>query len=453
MNSAVEAFAKFVHATTWDDLGGEVQSEARRAMLNFVGCAIGGVEEPATVAALKGCAALSLPGGEVPILGRIERLDLQGAALVNCVSSAALTFDDTHLTTITHPTGPVAAAALAYAHGRDVTWRDFLLALALGIEVECRLSCALAGEHVKASRGWYVTGLTGGVGAAAAVSKLMGLPVDQLGWALGLGAMQAAGTRASHASLAIALVPGLAARNGLAAALLAQGGVSCGPGAIDGRHGLLEVIAPETDSSILTRGLGKAFELLNNSYKPYPCGIVIHPSIDACFELRAGGAIAADKIERIELDVHADTLTLCWRKLPRDEGEAQVSLFHWAAAVLSFGAAGVEQGRIAAINNADVRKLQEVMEARADPSLARDQARVRIFFRDGSMRESHVEHAIGSIARPMTQEQLEVKFTALCAGRLGAQSAARLLDICRAPMLDQEVSELFGLATPRNGVA
>jgi 2-methylcitrate dehydratase PrpD len=445
MTSAVETFADYVHKTAWADLGPAVQREAVRAMLNFVGVAIGGAQEPATEAALKGCQALA--SGEVPLLGRAERLDAQGAAIVNCVCSSALTFDDTHLTTITHPTGPVAAAALAYAHGRAISWQDFLVALALGIEIECRLACALAGEHVKASRGWYVTGLAGGVGAAAAIGKLMNLPTAQLGWALGLGAMQAAGTRASHASLAIALVPGFAARNGVAAALLAQAGVTCGVGAIDGRNGLLQVIAPETDAGVLTRGLGSEFELLNNSYKPYPCGIVIHPSIDACFKLRAGG-VTPDAIERIELDVHADTLTLCWRKLPQTELDAQVSLYHWVAAALVFGAAGVEQGRIAAINNPEVRKLQDIAEARADAAIARDQARVRIFLHGGAIRESFIEHAIGSTARPMTDQQLADKFTVLCTPTFGAARTLRLLDMCRTPRLDQPVSDLFTLATP-----
>ncbi len=96
-------------------------------MLNFGGCAVGGVEEAATVRALKGCQALATSQG-VPLLGRTESLDLQGAALVNCVSSAALTFDDTHLPTITHPAGPVAAALLAYAHQHDVTCANFCCA-------------------------------------------------------------------------------------------------------------------------------------------------------------------------------------------------------------------------------------------------------------------------------------------------------------------------------------
>ena len=88
--TAVEDFAKFVRETSWDDIPRAIQDEARRAMLNFVGCAIGGVDEAATVRALKGCQALAASQG-IPLLGRKETLDIQGAALVNCVSSAALT--------------------------------------------------------------------------------------------------------------------------------------------------------------------------------------------------------------------------------------------------------------------------------------------------------------------------------------------------------------------------
>jgi 2-methylcitrate dehydratase PrpD len=301
---------------------------------------------------------------------------------------------------------------------------------------------------VNASRSWYVTGLTGGVGAAAALGKVIGLSHEQMCSAIGIGAMQASGTRASHASDAIALVPGLAARNGVAAALLAEAGLVCNVNAIDGRHGLLDAIAPDTKPATLVHCLGKTYELSSVSYKPYPCGIVIHPTIDACLDLRVSGNVASGAIERIEMDVQADTLTLCWRKLPTTELEAQVSLYHWAAAALVFGAAGVEQGRIAAVNDPEVRALQDLMHARVDPALARDQARVTIVWKDGEVCEGYVDHAIGSIDKPMTQAQLDEKFIALCTARLGDRNTASLLEMCRDPKLDQNVTDLFRYATP-----
>ncbi|MEJ0022065.1 MAG: MmgE/PrpD family protein [Alphaproteobacteria bacterium] len=442
MTSAIEAFAGFIHKTAWNDLSPAVQREAQRAMLNFVGCAIGGAHEPATLAALKGSAA-----GAIPVLGRTERLDAQAAALVNCTSSAALTFDDTHLTTITHPTGPrrrraaflrawprcYVARLPARAGAGD---RDRMPPRLRARRRTCEGQPRLVRHRPHRRRR-----------AAAAIGKLMRLPAEQIGWALGLGAMQAAGTRASHGSLAIALVPGFAARNGVAAAQLAEAGISCGPWrdrraprpARSHRAGNGRISA-HTRSR---RRVG----IHEQRLKPYPCGIVIHPSIDACLALRAAG-VAADAIDRVELDVQADTLTLCWRKLPQNELDAQVSLFHWAAAALVFGKAGVEQGRLGAINNTQVRSLQARMEARADPALARDQARVRIFLKDGSMRESFIEHAIGSIARPMTDQQLADKFTALCTPMLGAPRTAHLLAICGKPPLDQPVAGLFTDATP-----
>jgi 2-methylcitrate dehydratase PrpD len=386
---------------------------------------------PSVEAAIKGL--LMMGTGDVPVLGRVERLSLPDAALIGSLSASAHTFDDTHLSTITHPTGPVAAALLACAYqlgevGQPVSGEELLTALAVGIELECRVSCAIA--QGGANQGWYMTGLSGGIGAAAAVGRLLKLNPQQMVYAIGLAAMQASGTRATHGSMAITFVPGIAARDGTVAAYMAATDFSCSAIAIDGKNGLLQVLTSGHDAHAIDDALGVRYEMLNNAYKPYPCGIVIHPSIDACLHLVRDHKLNYQDIERIELSVHPDALNLCWRKLPDNVLDAQVSLYHWIAACMVFGRAGVADGELDAVMHTEVRALQERAHATVDTAMGSNQALVVVYMRDGTKLERKTEDVTGSVTNPMSDAQLSEKFIGLVAPILGLRRAQVLLDKC-----------------------
>ena len=427
----VHDMAQFALQARWQSLPDDVRCKAARAWLNWVACTVGGSRMPAVDAAVKGL--LHMGTGTVPVLGRVERMSLSDAALLGSLSAAAHTFDDTHLSTITHPTGPVAAALLACAHqlgdiGQPVSGEELLTSLAVGIELECRVSCAIA--QGGANQGWYMTGLSGGIGAAAAVGRLLKLNAQQMVYAMGLAAMQASGTRATHGSMAITFVPGIAARDGIVSAYMAAADFSCSAIAIDGRNGLLQVLTAGHDASQIRLQLGTRYEMLNNAYKPYPCGIVIHPAIDACLHLVREQQLHYQDIARVELRVHPDALNLCWRKLPENVLDAQVSLYHWVAACLVFGRAGVPEGELTAVMHADVRALQEHAQANPDSALGSNQAVVVVYLRNGTKLERKTEDATGSVTNPMTDQQLSEKFLSLVAPVLGARRAQVLLDKC-----------------------
>ena len=320
-----------------------------------------------------------------------------------------------------------------------------LNALAVGIELECRVSCALAAGN--SHPGWYMTGLSGGIGAAAAVGNLLGLSHDQMVSALGLAATQASGFRATHGSMAIAFVPGIAARDGLVAAYMAGSGFACSDIAIDGKNGLLHVLTGGNDSSLLVGDLGAHYEMLNNAYKPYPCGIVIHPAIDACLHLFHEAGVVHQNIESVDMRVHPDALNLCWRKSPDNVLDAQVSLYHWVAAALVHGLAGVQQGELSAVQDPSVRGLQARSQAVVDPVLGNNQAVVVIRLRDGTILERMTEDALGSVTNPMSDAQLAAKFAGLVAPILGDRRASVLLEKCQNMSTVQSVAEILQLGT------
>ena len=420
--------ADYARAQNWSSLADDVRVHTQRAWVNFVACATGGALMPSVDAAVAGL--LTRGAGEIPSLGRYERTTLSDAALIGSLAASAHTYDDTHLSTITHPTGPVASAILATAYqlgsvDRPVNGEQMLNALAIGLELECRVSCAIKAGG--ANMGWYMTGLSGAIGAAAAVGRLLNLTHTQMVSALGLAASQAGGLRAAHGSMAITFVPGLAARDGVVAAHLAATDYACSAIAIDGRNGLLQVLTGGHDASLIRAGLGERFESLNNAFKPYPCGIVVHPAIDACLHLQRTHKLAHQDIEKITLRVHPDALTLCWRKLPETVLDAQVSLYHWVGASLVFGSAGIAQGTLSSVMDPAVRRLQDCAEVVVDSDLQDNQAVVKIHLRDGREIEHFTRDATGSVTNPMSDQQLATKFLELVVPVLGARRAQSLL--------------------------
>ena len=170
--AVTETFATYVAEAKAEALPEAVRKEAARTFVNWVGCAVGGARHEAVEIALATFAPFSGPA-QSSVLGRGERLDPLHAALVNGISSHVFDYDDTHLRTVIHPGGPVASALLAFAEYRKVRGSDFVNALVLGVEVECRIGNAVFPEHYDV--GWHITGTAGVFGAAAAVGKLLNL--------------------------------------------------------------------------------------------------------------------------------------------------------------------------------------------------------------------------------------------------------------------------------------
>jgi 2-methylcitrate dehydratase PrpD len=443
--SATRELAGFATALSWAECPPPLQAEAQRALLNGFGCAIGGAGG-ATHAALHG--ALASPGAAW-LAGRRERAEAGAAAVLNGFAASLYCYDDTHLETVIHPTAPVLAAALAAATGRAVSGPGLLAALVVGNEVACRVGLALMGGPHPASLGWYMTGVAGTLGAAAAAGRVLGLDERAMVSALGIAASQAAGLRAAHASATSPLVPGLAARNGHTAAVLAAAGLDCHDGALEGAKGLLACFAPGNPAAPLTEGLGRRFAMRDLTYKPYPCGIVVHPAIDAGLDVLARhGRPEPDAILQIEVAVDPVAGLLCLRQDVVSMFDAQVSIPHWLAATFVAGTAGLAQARQDWVEDPRVQALRQRVVAQVDPALAPDQARLVVRLRDGRRLEAAVAHATGSLANPLSDAALRRKAREQMAPVLGEAGAARLLDALHRLGEAPDLSAVLEAATP-----
>ena len=419
--------ARFIVDHRYEGIPEKIRHEAARSFLNWTGCAVGACRHETVERALAALAEFSGPA-HATVLGRGERLDAMLAALINGTSSHVFDFDDTHLKTVIHPSGPVASDILALAEKTPVKGEDFLHAFILGVEAECRIGNSVYPAHYNV--GWHITGTAGVFGAAAAVGRLIGLTEQQMTWALGIAATQSSGLREMFGTMVKPMHPGNAARNGMLAAFLASKNFTSSNQGIEAARGFAHVLSTEFKPEEITAKLGETWEISLNTYKPFACGIVEHPIIDGCIQLRNEHNIKADDIETISLRVHPLVLELTGKKEPKVGLEAKFSVYHSAAVAVIHGAAGEAQYSDAVVRDAGIVSLRDRVTAAVESGLHEDQVRIAIKLKNGKMLEKFVEHAVGSLGKPMSNLDLEAKFRGQTEGILSGAETEKLIGLC-----------------------
>jgi 2-methylcitrate dehydratase PrpD len=422
-----QALARYIVNARFEDLPTNVRKEGTRTLLNWVGVAVGGSQSETVGIAVAALDQFSGPR-QASLLGRSERFDIMNAAFINGVSSHIFDFDDTHLKTIIHPAGPVVSSVLALAERQPVSGRDFLNAIVLGIETELRIGNMVYPNHY--DTGWHITGTAGVFGAAAATGKLLGLNEQQMVWALGLAASQPVGLRESFGSMNKSFNPGRAASNGIFAAVLASKNYTSSDGMIEAKRGWANTISTKQDYREILDGLGTRYEAALNTYKPFACGIVIHPALDAAIQLRNEYKLAANQIARVDLKVHPLVLELTGKKTPQIGLEGKFSIYHSVAVALVEGAAGERQYSDRAVRDPQVVALRGKVTAVVDPAIKAEQVDMTITLTDGRKLHKFITHAIGSLEVPMSDRQLEAKLRDLTDGILPVAQVDRLIATC-----------------------
>lgn len=374
-------------------------------LLNVIGTAIGAANHPAVQAVVD-------VGGQVggqpvaPVLGRRERLDPLYAAMANGLAAHLDDYDDTHLETVIHPSAATLAAALGIAVDRGVSGRTFLTAFTLGCEVQLRAGRAISPAHY--DEGWHITGTCGVLGAATAAAVILGLDPVQLNVSWGIAASETVGHREGFGSALKPFHVGKAAGNGLLAALLAQGGFTGSTRVFEAERGFMRVLAAEHDPAPLLDGLGSRWDLCDDVVKPYPCGIVIHPAIDAAIAL-SSSVPDPTRVLRIVVHCHPLVQELTGSRAPRDRLEAKFSAVHGVAAGLVDGRVGLAQYADARVADPLLAQLRSLTVLQVDDRMPRDAVRVEVERDDGERLSHQVAHARGSLARPMTNAEVEDK--------------------------------------------
>jgi 2-methylcitrate dehydratase PrpD len=437
--------AQFLAGSRWEDLPATVQHEAKRSLMNFFATALGGCRDAAVVHLLAVLGRFSGPPG-ASLIGRRERLDALSAACLNAAGGNVLDFDDTHVPTVIHPTAPVAPALLALAETRPMRGQDLLHAFVLGVDVECRLGNAVSPAHY--DRGWHITSTCGVFGAAAAVGKALGLDPQRLTHALGIAAAQSSGLVETLGSMAKSVGVGGAARGGLLAALLAEQGLTGPARPIEGPRGFTSVMGETADLAGIVEGLGVRWEILANTYKPYPCGVVLNPVIDACLELRRRHALSPEKIRSVTVRGHPLLAARADRPDVTTGREAQVSAQHSVAVALLWGRAGVAEFSDAAVRDPAVLSARAKVRVEPDATIPVGAARVTVETGDGSVLVTDIAEATGSRERPLTDAEIEAKLRMLAEFGGSGVAADPLIEAIWSLDRAEDAGRLLRLAVP-----
>lgn len=438
-----EALASWIVANRIECVPADVRHEARRAIVNYLGCALGGSHDEAVDLAIRAFRPYFGPA-TASVLGRGDRLDPLHASLMNGISSHVYDFDDTTPKNYMHPTSPVASALFAYASANRVGGRDFMEAFITGFEAEMRIGNAVYPAHYDV--GWHITGTAGVFGAAAAIGKLLGLSGPQMVWNIGLAATQAAGIREMFGSMAKSFHPGRAAQNGYASALLAQVGFTAGVHGLEGPRGFAAVQAAQYDLSKIAAGLGSEWELRDNTYKPFPCGIVNHPTIDGAIQLHDEFHPAPESIVAVRLRVAPLVLDLCNQTNITKGLQGKFSVYHGAAVGLVRGKAGIREYTDEAVNDPAIKRVRELATAVGDASITEDQAIIEVELANGQKLSRFVEQSLGNVHRPLSDGQLEEKFRDQAILAIPSAQVEKLIDLSWRIDELADVNELIGEA-------
>ncbi len=444
MSELSKTVARTLAESRVDSLGADASREAHRALVNYMGVALGGADHEAMDIVLRALGGFSGPGAAA-VIGRRETVDVPFAGLLNGISSHIHDFDDTTPSNYIHPTSPVASALFAWAAANEVSGPAFLHAFALGFDIVTRIGDATYPAHYRA--GWHSTGSIGIFGAAVAIGRLLELGEQQMLWAIGLAATQASGLRDNFGSMAKGFHPGHAARCGIEAALMARAGFTTGATPLEGPRGFAAVTAGgQFDRATFEDGFGTSYRFEGNTYKPYPCGIVIHPTIEICSEIHHEGT-DPDAVDRVECRVAPLVRDLCDQH-PTSGLQGKFSIYHAAAIGLVRGQGRLSEFTDAAVADPAISAMRDRVNAVADESVSEDSVRVIVTLKDGSTVEKFLGASLGNLERPLSDAQLEDKFLNQITA-IGGDQAKEILEQCWKIGTLDDIGDLVRSTVPR----
>jgi 2-methylcitrate dehydratase PrpD len=440
-----EEMAAFVADYPYEYIPERVLREDRRRILDTLGVAIGAREARPVEILLDLTRELGgNPQAGVP--GQDLKTSVTNAARILGVMSHVLDFDDTHIPTILHPSGPVLAAALPVAEHRRSSGRELLAAFTFGVEAGCRTALALGSAHYDV--GWHVTGTAGTVAAAAACARLLGLDERATHNALSIAATEAAGQRVQFGAMTKSLHTGNAAANGVLAALLAGKGYTASREGFEGRRGLLNVASSVPSPGELSDALGERWETFRIGIKPYSCGVVTHPGIDAVRELARSTGASTGEVEWIELGVHPLVMELTNKREPSTGLEGKFSIAFAGAISWLEGSARHRQFTDEKVNRPDVKELRDRILVVEDRSLGQTEAKATVRLKSGETSTEHVRHATGTPENPISDEELREKFADLVEPELGGEAVQRVISLVDGLTESGFLQPLFDALTP-----
>jgi 2-methylcitrate dehydratase PrpD len=325
----------------------------------------------------------------------------------------ALDFDDTHVGSIGHPSASIVPAVLAVAEWKGLSGKAALEAFILGFEVGTRIGLGMGTKHY--DRGWHSTSTYGRFSAAVAAGKLTGLSLGEMKQAMGLAGTQSAGLRVVFGTMTKPFHPGKCAFDGVLSVILAQRGFTCTPNILEAKKGFVEVLGVSSKLEPMVQNLGKTYQVLRNTFKPYAACLLTHPSIDAIIDMRNKYHLRPADIENIQCDVARFCLDSAGQVEPKTGLAGKFSTYYCAALALAEGVAGEDMFSDRKVLDPKMVALRKKVTARIVPRYKDTEANVTITTKDGKKYSAYVDRPKGDPRNPPTDKELEEKFRSLAA--------------------------------------
>ncbi|MEL7100783.1 MAG: MmgE/PrpD family protein [Pseudomonadota bacterium] len=436
-----EEAATFVETVRFEDIPEDALYIGKRCIIDGLGLYVAGSEEHSLEILV--AEAMAMGGREdANLLSTTARVPAPMAARVLGTAGHAHDWDDSQVSVdpahiyglLTHPTIPPLTASIVMAQTRGpISGRDFMLAFQTGFEVECKISEWMLPQHYMS--GMHSSGTVGTFGAFASAAKIMGLTGEKLRAGFGIAASLAAGIRCNFGTMTKPLHVGRAAENGITAALLAERGFSADPQALDGPWGFMAVQGGGCSAEKLSQGFGKTWTIIDPgvSIKPYPCGVLTHPTIDLMLRLVTEADIQPDDIDTVT--VHAGTNILKPIRYPIAANHLQAKFSLPAA--LSMIALARQAGKVefsdAFVASDAMQAMQRRMRTELDPEIEAQgfdkmRSRITITLKDGKEVAGWADERYrGGPENPLTDAEVEAKARSCCAGVLSDTEQAALI--------------------------
>ncbi|MGO4690369.1 MmgE/PrpD family protein [Glaciibacter sp. 2TAF33] len=407
----------------YDSLPGPVIAATKNQIIDTLGIALAGSEQPGA-RQLRELTMEMAGKPEARIWGTDIRVPAQDAARVNATMTHALDYDDTYERSFVHPSAITIPAALATAEMLGgVTGKELITAVALGVDVACRLANSARPGVTGFVHGWHNTTLYGYFASAVVAGKLMGLTRDELVSALGVAYQQASGNSQAHIDGALTkrMGPGFASYGGLLSARLAQRGVHGAKGVFEGVRGFFfQYHGNDYSREILLDGLGSSFCGADVAFKPWPSCRGSHTAVDAALSLFTDAGIQASDVSEITIyngpgDYSLLASPIAKKQRPDSPVDAQFSNPWVVAAALVDGKVGLEHFTPAAIHRPDLLAATQLIRTAEDASLVRagggpGAARIEARTTDGRTLTRTVAYAKGEPGNPMSPDEFRQKF-------------------------------------------
>jgi 2-methylcitrate dehydratase PrpD len=424
VKGSTAAIKKFVATTSLNSLPPEVIQQGKRCLIDGFGVILAGSTVRGSAIVREYVRSVT-DKSEATAFGP-ERLMAPAslAALANGASGHAMDYDDTQLSTtsdrtfglLTHPTVPALAAALAVSERAGFSGARFLEAFLIGFEVECKIAEAIDPSHY--IRGFHSSGTIGTFGAAAAAAKLLNLNEQQLAHMLAIAASLSSGIRVNFGTMSKPLHVARAAENGVFAAELAAKGFTGGDDGLDGQWGFFQVFGGGADLDRLVPVLGKPYSIINPgvSIKPYPCGSLSHPSLDAMLKVVVDHDLKPEQIKAVRLRAGSNILDPLRYKIAKTELEAKFSVPFLLSSIILRRKAGIREFTDEFVASEPAQRMMERVTSVFDPkieALGFDQIRsvVEVDLNDGRVLvQPSDDRYRGGPDRPFTREELHDKF-------------------------------------------